>query len=300
MARHGFTFALPADYNPPTLPTPLEEMIVTVKSAVKLGKKPDSKSAVWVQFLAPLSHAGFKMQLYPRSHESPRGVGKGHDFSILSALARTGTRAVTFLDLGITEFTSAKVTAAMLLAFSALPRLPVFTASALDDTETMTTDHGAARSPNVPEEIPSVDADDDPSAPDGYTRYTPDPSHRGEAMRQRLRTHWLAAEELEMAGLIKRKVWECVLRSTLLPSDTIFQTRFHYKIKRKSGNSKRRRASPADHSRSPARIANDHNVCDLSVGQLIKLGLSPRNARGHRCYQRSIEAINIKPTIREG
>ncbi len=235
MARHGFTFALPADYNPPTLPTPLEEMIVTVKSAVKLGKKPDAKSAVWVQFLAPLSHAGFKMQLYPRSHESSRGVGQGRDFSILSALARTGPRAVTFLDLGITEFTSAKVTAAMLLAFSALPRLPVFTASALDDTETLTTDHGAARSPNVPADIPSVDADDDPSAPDGYTRYTPDPSHRGEAMRQRLRNHWLAAEELEMAGLIKRKIWERVLRSTLLPSDTIFQTRFHYKIKRKSG-----------------------------------------------------------------
>jgi hypothetical protein len=45
---------------------------------------------------------------------------------------------------------------------------------------------------------------------------------------------WLAAEDLEMAGLIKRKVWDRVLRSTLLPSDTIFQTRFHYKIKRKS------------------------------------------------------------------
>ncbi len=50
-----------------------------------------------------------------------------------------------------------------------------------------------------------------------------------------LRSHWLAAEDLEMAGLIKRKVWERVLRSVLLPSDTIFQTRFHYKIKRKGG-----------------------------------------------------------------
>jgi hypothetical protein len=38
-----------------------------------------------------------------------------------------------------------------------------------------------------------------------------------------------------MAGLIKRKVWDRVLRSTLLPPDTIFQTRFHYKIKRKGG-----------------------------------------------------------------
>jgi hypothetical protein len=54
-------------------------------------------------------------------------------------------------------------------------------------------------------------------------------------MRQRFRSHWLAAEDLEMAGLIKRKVWDRVLRSTLLPSDTIFQTPLHSKIKRKGG-----------------------------------------------------------------
>ncbi len=46
MARHNFTFDLPLDYSPPTLPTPLGEMIVTVKSAVKLGKKPDAKSGL--------------------------------------------------------------------------------------------------------------------------------------------------------------------------------------------------------------------------------------------------------------
>jgi hypothetical protein len=45
MVRHIFTFDLPLD-----------------------------KSAVWVQYLAPLSHAGFKMQLYPHSHESSRDV----------------------------------------------------------------------------------------------------------------------------------------------------------------------------------------------------------------------------------
>ena len=38
-----------------------------------------------------------------------------------------------------------------------------------------------------------------------------------------------------MTSLIKRKVWDRVIRSTLFPSDTIFQTRFHYKIKRKGG-----------------------------------------------------------------
>ena len=72
------------------------------------------------------------------------------------------------------------------------------------------------------------DEDDDTSSPEGHTRYTPDPSHRGEAMR-RLGNYWITAENLEIAGLIK--VWEHIPRSTLLPSDTIFQTRFHYKIK---------------------------------------------------------------------
>ena len=107
MARHNFTFVLPLHYSPPTLPEPLGEMIVTVKSAVKPGKE---KSAVWVQFLAPSTHEGFKMQLYPRSHEPSRGVGQGQDFSILSALAVTSPLATTFLDLGITALTSAKVT----------------------------------------------------------------------------------------------------------------------------------------------------------------------------------------------
>jgi hypothetical protein len=80
-----------------------------------------------------------------------------------------------------------------------------------------------------------IDDDDDPSALEGYTRYTPDPSHHGETMGQRIRSHWLAVADLEMDGLIKRKVWDRVLRSTLLPSDTIFQTRFHYKNKHKGG-----------------------------------------------------------------
>ena len=94
--------------------------------------------------------------MYPHSHEPSRGVGQGQDFSILSALAVTSPRATTFLDLGITDLTSAKVTSAMLLAFSSLPRLPAFTASALDDLETTTSDHGASRSPNAPADPTSM------------------------------------------------------------------------------------------------------------------------------------------------
>ena len=38
-----------------------------------------------------------------------------------------------------------------------------------------------------------------------------------------------------MDGLINRKVWKAVKRSSLTPEDHIFATRFHYKIKRKNG-----------------------------------------------------------------
>ena len=61
-----------------------------------------------------------------------------------------------FLDLGSTSLTSAKVASAMLLAFSSLPRLPVFTASAWDDLETTTSDHVVSRSPNAPADPTSM------------------------------------------------------------------------------------------------------------------------------------------------
>ena len=54
-------------------------------------------------------------------------------------------------------------------------------------------------------------------------------------MRHALQPEWIKAENLEMAGLIRRKVWERVLRSSLQTHDKIFGTRFHYKIKRKRG-----------------------------------------------------------------
>ena len=54
-------------------------------------------------------------------------------------------------------------------------------------------------------------------------------------MRSVLQSHWLASERLEMDALHRRKVWIRVLRSSLAPDETIFSTRFHYKIKRKHG-----------------------------------------------------------------
>ena len=53
----------------------------------------------------------------------------------------------------------------------------------------------------------------DTTAPDGHTRFTPDRNHPGDAMRrQKLREHWMKAENLEMFGLIRHQVWERVVR----------------------------------------------------------------------------------------
>jgi len=72
--------------------------------------------------------------------------------------------------------------------------------------------------------------------PDGYTRVTPDPAHRGEAMRKELREHWIKAENLETEALIRRKALELGLCSSLHATGKVFKTRFHYKIKRKEAN----------------------------------------------------------------
>ena len=54
-------------------------------------------------------------------------------------------------------------------------------------------------------------------------------------MRHALKPEWIKTENLEMDGLVRHKVWERVLRSSLQSYDKVFATRFHYKIKRKRG-----------------------------------------------------------------
>ena len=46
-------------------------------------------------------------------------------------------------------------------------------------------------------------------------------------MSHTLKPLWLLAEKAEMDGLIKRRVWLAVKRSSLKPDDHIFSTRFH-------------------------------------------------------------------------
>ena len=50
-----------------------------------------------------------------------------------------------------------------------------------------------------------------------------------------LKPAWIKTENLEMEGLVRRKVCERILRSSLQSYDKVFGTRFHYKIKRKRG-----------------------------------------------------------------
>jgi hypothetical protein len=50
-----------------------------------------------------------------------------------------------------------------------------------------------------------------------------------------MKATWLKAETVEMDGLIKRHVWNRVLRSTLTAQDQVFSTRFYYKNKRLNG-----------------------------------------------------------------
>ena len=81
--------------------------------------------------------------------------------------------------------------------------------------------------------------DESTKAPPGYTRGMQDPKHRGQMLRSPVKAAWITAEKLEMEGLTRRKCWVRVHRSTLTVQDTIFSTRFHYKIKRKNGEFER-------------------------------------------------------------
>ena len=54
-------------------------------------------------------------------------------------------------------------------------------------------------------------------------------------LRSPMKAAWIVAENSEMEGLARRKVWVRVHRSKLTAQDKVFSTRFHYKIKRKNG-----------------------------------------------------------------
>jgi hypothetical protein len=177
------------------------------------------KSALWVRFLSPPSYKDTKLQLYPHRLEPHKGPGQGKDFSLLSALALQYPSALTLRDIGITERTRAATTVALLQTLPACPHPPVVPAdkarvSAIDRILTTVQGHKKwnddvllsehlLRADSAPFESPCLsplfdapDSDDD-TGPFGYSRFTLDPSHRGEAMHHVLQPEWIKVENLE-------------------------------------------------------------------------------------------------------
>jgi hypothetical protein len=203
------------------------------------------------------SYKDKKVQLYSRSVEPHKGPGQGQDFNLLSALAIQYPSALTLRDIGITERTRAATTTALLHGF---PTCQHNEGSSADTTHVSVPDRvlpavlGHKKwnddvlicerlllADSAPLELPCLppssvvpDSEDD-TGPLGYSRFTQDPSYRGEAMRHVLKLEWIKSENLEMDGLVRHKVWKRVLRSSLQSYDKVFATRFHYKIKSKRG-----------------------------------------------------------------
>ena len=56
-------------------------------------------------------------------------------------------------------------------------------------------------------------------------------------MQSAMKAEWIKSQTSEMDGLWRCGVFQKVLRSSLSPQDRFFTSRFHYKIKRKGGES---------------------------------------------------------------
>jgi len=54
-------------------------------------------------------------------------------------------------------------------------------------------------------------------------------------MQSAIKAEWIKSQTSEMDGLWRRSVFQKVLRSWLTPQDSVFTSRFHYKIKCKGG-----------------------------------------------------------------
>ena len=225
--RYKYPVTLPKHYNPPDMPSPKGDMVVV---GMKAQRETKDKAVVWVEFLSPPSHIGRQIQLYPRSLERKRGLAKGADFSLLTAIRTQHPSAKTWADLVVHVPSASSGTAAALAALAAYTGGTRFTADAQPASAAETSEQSPLSLHSLAE-----DEEDDPHAPPGYTRGMQDPKHRGHMLRSPMKAAWITAENSEMEGLARRKVWVRVHRSKLTAQDKVFSTRFHYKIKRKNG-----------------------------------------------------------------
>jgi hypothetical protein len=211
--HYNFPITLPPHFQPPSLTAPDGDMVVVGEKVMKMSKH---KAVLLVRFVSPAAYVGHKIQLYPKSFEPSRGKGQGADFSLLSALKVSHPKAITLRHLGITEHGASSSTAALLLAFSEYTTADTFCAADIDDNGA--DQHGQQPSSELsPLHLRALSGEHPRRSTDpvGYVRSTPDPRHRGQAMRTMMHEEWRKAESTEMEGLIKRNVWTRVLRSTL-------------------------------------------------------------------------------------
>ena len=169
--KTGYPIKFPPHYSPPDWPEPKGQMIVT---AVKAQKQSSSKATVWVKFLAPASHEGKQIQLYPKSLEPKNGPARGADFSILTAIQHYQPTATTWAALGVTPTSVSSVTSDLLAALSGYYGGTPFRASDLDHDSAETSELSPAHLYATTDEP----ASSSPSVPAGYTRGMQDPKHR--------------------------------------------------------------------------------------------------------------------------
>ena len=209
--NNNVAFVLPSQYRPTDFPPPEADMIVIGTRVQRLSKL---KSGLWVRFLSSPSYKDKKLQLYPRSLEPHKGPGQGQDFSLLSALAIQYPSALTLSDIGITDRMRAATTAALL---QALPTCPQTTGSSADTApvsdparvlpaalghkkwnDNVLFYERLLRADSAPFKLPclsttsTVPVENDDTGPPGYSRFTEDPSHRGEAMSHALKPEWIS------------------------------------------------------------------------------------------------------------
>ena len=186
--HYNFLITLPPHYQPPSLTSPDGDMVVVGEKVMKMSKH---KAVLLVRFVSPAAYVGHKIQLYPKSFEPSRGKGQGADFSLLSALKVSHPKATTLRHLGITEHSASRSTAALLLAFSKYTTADTFCAADIDDNGA--DQHGQQPSSELsPLHLCALSGEHPRRSTDpvGYVRSTPDPKHRGQAMRTMMHEAW--------------------------------------------------------------------------------------------------------------
>ena len=177
---------LPWRYKPGDSKLEIEMRVVFVK-ATPISK---TKAVLIVEFLSPPSLKNKKIQLFCTSHEPMRSVGKGEDFSIMTAIKMTKTNAKSLYDLGVRAQSQDEVTQALLATFEVkrarskdtralLAAFAETLGGSFFDTTHVITNAEETSEPSVFADGYNVRSLHDPV---GYTRAARDPKNHGQAM----------------------------------------------------------------------------------------------------------------------